>query len=62
MDVFRYGRAEIEYLKRRDRKLGRAIDTIGMIERKVTPDLFAALVRSIIAQQISGKAATGHMG
>ena len=57
MQLFQYGPAEIRYLKRRDRKLGKAIDTIGIIERPVIPDLFTALVRSIVAQQISRKAA-----
>jgi DNA-3-methyladenine glycosylase II len=57
MQLFQYGQFEIEYLTRRDRKLGRAINHIGMIERKVTPDLFTALVQSVVAQQISRKAA-----
>jgi 3-methyladenine DNA glycosylase/8-oxoguanine DNA glycosylase len=57
MQLFQYGQLEIEYLTRRDRKLGRAIDHIGIIERKVTPDLFTALVQSVVAQQISRKAA-----
>jgi DNA-3-methyladenine glycosylase II len=57
MQLFQYGQAEIDYLTRRDRKLGRAIGHIGMIERPVTPDLFTALVHSIVAQQISRKAA-----
>ena len=57
MQRFQYGQAEIGYLKRRDRKLGRAIDTIGLIERHVIPDLFTALVKSMVAQQISRKAA-----
>ncbi len=62
MAIFKYGQAEIEYLKRRDKKLGAAIDRIGMIERKVTPDPFAALVASIVSQQISGKAASAIRG
>ncbi len=57
MSLFQYGPAEIDYLARRDRKLGRAIGRIGMIERQVMPDLFEALVHSIVAQQISRKAA-----
>lgn len=57
MAHFKYGQAEIEHLKRRDKKLGLAIDTIGMIEREITPDVFSALVRSIVAQQISTRAA-----
>ena len=56
-NYFSYGQTEIEYLRRCDRKLGKAIDNIGIIERQVTPDLFTALVRSIVGQQISRKAA-----
>jgi len=57
MTIFRYGRTEIAYLKKRDKQLGAAIDEIGMIEREVTPDLFTALVASVASQQISAKAA-----
>jgi 3-methyladenine DNA glycosylase/8-oxoguanine DNA glycosylase len=57
MEFFRYGPEEINYLKERDRDLGRAIDVIGMIEREVIPDLFSALVRSVVAQQVSSKGA-----
>jgi 3-methyladenine DNA glycosylase/8-oxoguanine DNA glycosylase len=53
---FQYGKKEIEYLKRADKKLAVVIDRIGMIERPVIPDLFTALVNSIIGQQISTKA------
>ena len=54
--IFIYGAKEIEYLKNVDSKLGAAIDEIGPIERKIIPDLFTALVHSIIGQQISTKA------
>lgn len=57
MRTYRYGIAEIKYLKQRDRILGTAIDEIGMIERLVTPDLFTAIVASIASQQVSVKAA-----
>jgi len=57
MELFKYGQTEIEHLKRRDRRLGAAIDRLGAIEREVTPDLFTALVKSVVAQQISTKAA-----
>lgn len=57
MEIFRYGRAEFEYLKRKDKKLGLAMERIGMIERTVIPDLFTALVNSVVCQQISVKAA-----
>ncbi|WP_291573763.1 DNA-3-methyladenine glycosylase family protein [Clostridium sp. UBA4548] len=57
MEIFKYGDKEIEYLKKKDKKLGAAIEKIGIIERKITPDPFEALVSSIVSQQISSKAA-----
>ena len=54
---FEYGEKELNHLCRADKKLGAAIDQIGMIRRKVNPDPFSALVESIIGQQISAKAA-----
>lgn len=53
---FSYGEKEIEYLKRKDKKLAEAIDAIGHINRTVDPDLFSSLVHHIIGQQISTKA------
>ncbi len=57
MEFFEYGQKEIEYLKSKDKKLGAAIDKIGMIKREINPELFTALVSSIVSQQISKKAA-----
>jgi DNA-3-methyladenine glycosylase II len=57
LEIFQYGQQEIEYLKKKDKRLAEAIDRIGFIEREVIPDLFAALVNSIVGQQISMKAA-----
>ena len=57
MHTFRYSETETSYLRKRDKKLGAAIDAIGMIEREVTPDLFTALVASVASQQVSAKAA-----
>lgn len=54
---FRYGPVEIDHLTRQDPALGRAIERIGRIERPVIADPFAALVHSVVAQQISGRAA-----
>lgn len=53
---FQYGEKEIEHLKKADKKLAAVIDRVGLIERTVNPDLFSALVHSIIGQQISTKA------
>lgn len=54
--IFPYGEQEIAYLKSRDKRLGEVIDKVGMVKRRVIPDLFAALVHSIVGQQISTKA------
>ena len=53
---FQYGETEINYLKRKDKKLALAIEQIGNIERKLDDNLFAAVVRHIVGQQISSKA------
>ena len=51
MEFFEYGQKEIEYLKSKDKKLGAAIDKIGMIKREINPEPFTALVSSIVRQQ-----------
>lgn len=56
-NIFCYGEEEISYLKSRDKHLAWAIDQIGPVERSVNPDLFSALIDSIVGQQISTKAA-----
>lgn len=53
---FQYGDKEINYLKRKDKKLAWAIEQIGHIERGLDVDLFASVVRHIVGQQISSKA------
>lgn len=53
---FVYGTKEIEHLTAKDKKLGAAIERIGLIQREVYPELFPALVKSIVGQQISTKA------
>jgi DNA-3-methyladenine glycosylase II len=57
MPHFEYGPKEIDHLKKKDKKLGAAIERIGFIKRETKPDVFGAMVDSIISQQISGKAA-----
>ncbi|MFA6595168.1 MAG: DNA-3-methyladenine glycosylase 2 family protein, partial [Bacilli bacterium] len=57
MPFFTYGQKEIAHLKAKDPVLGAYIEQRGMIYRSVNPDLFSALVSSIISQQITGKAA-----
>jgi len=56
MAIFIYGDVEIDHLKKRDKTLGAAIDTIGAIQREVNTDFFSALVHTIVGQQISSKA------
>lgn len=53
---FQYGKEEKEHLIARDHRLGQAIESIGLIKRVVNPDLYSALVNSIVGQQISSKA------
>ena len=55
---FQYGQTEIEHLSGKDQKLGDVIRRFGMLERRVTPDVFEALVECIVGQQISSKAAS----
>lgn len=54
--IFQYGEKEIDYLRSRDRRMAEVIDKIGVVRRRVIPDVFAALVHSIVGQQISTKA------
>lgn len=62
MPYFEYGQVEIEHLRRKDKKLGQAIDSLGMLKAEMYPDLFTALVSSVVGQQISGKAAATVWG
>ena len=55
-EYFQYGETELAYLKARDRRLAEIIDKVGTVKRRIVPDLFAALVHSIVGQQISSKA------
>lgn len=57
MNYFEYGDEEIEYLKKKDKKLAIEIDKIGRIKREINRDLFSAIIESVIAQLISTKAA-----
>lgn len=54
--IFQYGEKEIDYLWSRDPRMAEVIDKIGVVRRRVIPDVFAALVHSIVGQQISTKA------
>jgi DNA-3-methyladenine glycosylase II len=53
---FEYGDDATDYLKRKDKRLGAAIDLIGHIDREVNGDLFSSVVHQIVGQQISNAA------
>jgi len=57
MDFFNISGDAICHLKKKDKKLAAAIDLIEPFLRETNPDLFSALVHSIVGQQISAKAA-----
>ncbi len=56
LQYFAYGQKEIDYLSRKDKRLAAAMERIGPIQREVRPDLFDALMHSIVGQQIATKA------
>ena len=47
----------VQYLSRKDKRLAKLIDMVGDIEYRTQPDCFSRLVRSIINQMLSNKAA-----
>ncbi|MFT4145177.1 MAG: DNA-3-methyladenine glycosylase 2 family protein [Mobilitalea sp.] len=53
---FEYSDKEMDYLKKRDKRLGEAIEKIGYINREVEVDLFSSIIHHIIGQQISVRA------
>ena len=59
---FRYGEKETAYLKSRDKKLAAIIDAVGPIRRELDTNLFSAVVRHIVGQQISNKALAAVWG
>ncbi|MDY0234826.1 MAG: hypothetical protein RBR71_02285 [Gudongella sp.] len=58
MKCFEYGEIEKNHLKEADTNMKELIHGLGHINREVNPDIFSALIDSIIGQQISTKAAT----
>lgn len=54
---FKYTNEDLEQLKEKDQKLCELINKIGYIKREINPNVFNELIRSIVAQQISTKAA-----
>ena len=53
MLYFEYGEKELNYLKKKDKRLAAVIEKAGVIERELYPDIFVSLVNSIAGQQIS---------
>ena len=53
---FEYGEKELSYLRKKDKRLCRVIESIGHIHRTGDTDLFSSVVHHIIGQQISMKA------
>jgi len=53
---FEYGEKEVEHLRRKDKRLGEAIERIGHICREVDSDVFSSVVHNIAGQQISSTA------
>ena len=47
----------VQYLCKKDKRLAKLIDMVGEIEYRTQPDCFARLVRSVINQMLSNKAA-----
>lgn len=56
MEKYLFSEEEREGLKKKDKKLAKAMDEIGEIKREINPDLFESLVNNIVGQQISMKA------
>ena len=56
MGYFEYGDKELNYLKKKDKRLAAVIEKAGYIRRELYPDIFVSLVNSIAGQQISRKA------
>lgn len=57
MSYFQINNQDIQQLSIQDPILAQAIHRIGPIKRATNPDLFAALISSVVGQQISTKAA-----
>ena len=57
MRILEYGEREISYLSKKDKKLGKLIESTGPLGCRVSEDLFDSLVGYIATQQISNRAA-----
>lgn len=52
----------MKHLARRDRRLAAVMERMGSLERRAYPDVFTALLRSVVSQQISKAAAASVWG
>ncbi len=52
---FEYSDKELTYLSKKDKKLAQAIESIGIVQRPIDNDIFTAIIRAIIGQQVSRK-------
>jgi len=57
MPVLEYGERELSFLSRKDKKLGKLIESTGYLKCEVSEDLFDSRVGYIATQQISNRAA-----
>ncbi len=53
--IYQYGEKEGEFLKSKNKKLAEVIDRLGFIEREVDEDVFVAVIRAFLGQQVSRK-------
>ncbi len=53
---FEYGEKELNHLKKKDKRLGEAIEKIGILKRPIDADVFTAIIRAILGQQVSRQA------
>lgn len=56
MPYLKFSEEEYQGLRKKDRKLARAMDILPMYEREIDPDIFRSLISNIVGQQISMKA------
>jgi len=56
MPYLKFTDEEYQGLRKKDRKLARAMDILPMYEREIDPDIFRSLISNIVGQQISMKA------
>lgn len=56
IEYYPYGQKEIDYLCHRDFQMARLIERVGMIHKRILPDIFNGIIYAIIGQQVSTRA------